>query len=110
MVSLLVSFAARSERAWELNLVTLLAWVLFDDVRHWWMRGVYRRRLRAAAPPHVARELAKRLDRVVFYERRKELAPRGKALLRSWKKVHIPFSVVLLVTMLLHIAIALKIT
>ena len=28
------------------------------------------------------------------YERRKELAPRGKALLRSWKRVHIPFSIV----------------
>ena len=44
---------------------------------------------------------------MVFYERRKELAPRGKALLKSWKRVHIPFSFALLVTMLLHIAIAL---
>lgn len=43
----------------------------------------------------------------LIFERRKELAPRGKALLRSWKRVHIPFSVVLLVTMLAHIAIAL---
>lgn len=40
-------------------------------------------------------------------ERRKEPAPRGKALLRSWKRVHIPFSIVLLVTMLVHIALAL---
>jgi len=30
--------------------------------------------------------------------------------LRSWKKVRIPFSMVLLVELLLHIAIALKLT
>jgi hypothetical protein len=30
-------------------------------------------------------------------------------LLRSWKRVHVPFSVVLLVTMLAHIAIALHV-
>ena len=98
----------RSERAWNIGLVSLLVWVLFDDLRRWFVRGSYRRRLRAVAPPMIARELARRLDKVVFYERRKELAPRGKALLKSWKKVHIPFSVVLLVTMLLHIALALK--
>jgi hypothetical protein len=45
----------------------------------------------------------------VFFERRKELAPRSKAILKSWKRVHIPFSVLLLVTMLIHIAIALNI-
>ena len=50
------------------------------------------------------------MDRVVFYERRKELAPRSKALLKAWKRVHIPFSLVLLVTMLVHIWIALELT
>jgi hypothetical protein len=100
---------ARSEHAWKMNLVSLLMWVLFDDLRHVWMRRAYARRLRALAPRPIARKLASHLDRVVFFERRKELAPRGKALLKSWKKVHIPFSVVLLVTMLLHIAIALRI-
>jgi hypothetical protein len=52
--------------------------------------------------------MARRNDRVMLFERRKELAPRGKALLRSWKRVHIPFSVVLLATMLAHIVIALR--
>ena len=97
----------RSERAWNINLVGLLFWVLIDDVRHVWLRWSYRRRLRTVAPRHVARQIARRVDRVVFLERRNELAPRSKALLKSWKKVHIPFSVVLLVTMLLHIALAL---
>ena len=97
----------RSERAWNIGLVALLLWILFDDIRHLWMRASYRRRLRALAPPPIARKIARRMDRVVFFERRKELAPRGKALLHSWKKVHVPFSVVLLVTMLLHIVLAL---
>lgn len=99
----------RSERAWDVGLIMLLLWVAYDDLRRRFVRRSYRRRLRARAPRKIARKIAARVDRVVFYERRKELAPRGKALLKSWKKVHIPFSVVLLVTMLAHIAIALGI-
>jgi hypothetical protein len=48
------------------------------------------------------------MDRVIFYERRKEIAPRSKALLKAWKRIHIPFSLVLLVTMVAHILIALE--
>jgi len=90
--------AVRSERAWEIGLMSLLLWVMFDDLRRMWTRRRDRRALRKLAP---------RIDRVVFFERRKELAPRSKAILKSWKRVHIPFSLVMLVTMLLHIAIAL---
>jgi hypothetical protein len=45
------------------------------------------------------------IDQVVVRERRNELAPRGKAVLRSWKRVPVPFSIVL-ATMLVHIALA----
>ncbi len=100
--------AARSEGSWEIGLVPLLLWVMTDDLRRMWARRRDRRALRKLAPRAVARRIARRIDRVVFYERRKELAPRSKALLRSWKRVHIPFSMVLLVTMLLHIAVALR--
>ncbi len=99
--------AARSEGSWEIGLVPLLMWVMTDDLRRMWARRRDRRALRKLAPRVIARRIASRIDRVVFYERRKELAPRSKALLRSWKRVHIPFSMVLLVTMLLHIAVAL---
>jgi hypothetical protein len=97
----------RSERAWDVGLIMLLLWVAYDDLRRRFVRRGYRSRLRTLAPRKIARKIAARVDRVVFYERRKELAPRGKALLKSWKKVHIPFSVVLLVTMVIHIGIAL---
>jgi len=99
--------AQRSATVWEIGLVPLLAWVMADDLRRIWTRRRDRRALARLAPRKLARQIARRIDRVVFFERRNELAPRGKALLRSWKRVHVPFSVVLLVTMLAHIAIAL---
>jgi Fe-S-cluster-containing hydrogenase component 2 len=99
--------AQRSTTAWEIGLVPLLLWVMADDLRRIWTRRRDRRALARLAPRTIARQIARRIDRVVFYERRKELAPRGKALLRSWKRVHVPFSIVLLVTMLAHIAIGL---
>jgi len=99
--------AVRSERAWEIGLVSLLLWVMLDDLRRSWTRRRDRRALRKLAPRKIAKQIARRIDRVVFFERRKELAPRSKAILKSWKRVHIPFSLVMLVTMLLHIAIAL---
>lgn len=99
--------AQRSATAWEIGLLPLLIWVMVDDLRRMWTHRRDRRALARLAPRTIARQIARRIDRVVFFERRKELAPRGKALLRSWKRVHVPFSVVLLVTMLAHIAIAL---
>ena len=100
--------ARRSDAAWQIGLVPLLAWVLADDVRRIWARRRDRRALARLAPRRVARSIARRIDQIVVFERRAELAPRGKALLRSWKRVHVPFSVVLLATMLAHIAIALR--
>jgi hypothetical protein len=100
--------AGRSARTWNLGLVGVLVWTLVDELRRGWRMRTTRRALRRLAPRPVARQLAARIDRIVFLERRKELAPRGKALLRAWKRVHIPFSLVLLVTMVIHIVVALK--
>jgi hypothetical protein len=102
--------ARHSEQAWEVGLIVLLGWVLVDDVRRIASRIRDRHRLRKLVPRNVARELAWRVDTVVRFERRTKLAPRGKALLKSWKRVHVPFSVALLVTMIVHIAIALKLS
>ena len=99
--------ALHAERSWQVGLTLLLGWVLIDDLRRYVARARLRRRLRGTAPRRIRRRLVRAADRVVFYERRKVLAPRSKALLRAWKRVHVPFSVVLLVTMLAHIAIAL---
>jgi Fe-S-cluster-containing hydrogenase component 2 len=99
--------AARSERSWEVGLISVLPWVLFDDLRRIWSRRRDRAALRRIAPRRVAHAIAARVDRVVFCERRNQVAPRSKALLKAWKRVHVPFSLVLLVTMVAHIGIAL---
>ena len=99
--------ARGSARSWDVGLLTLLPWVVLDDLRRMWSRRRDRAALRRVAPRKVARAIARRIDRVVFYERRNELAPRSKALLKAWKRVHIPFSLVLLVTMVVHIVIEL---
>jgi hypothetical protein len=99
--------ARRAATGWDIGLVPLLRWVVVDDLRRLRAHRRDRRTLARLAPRKLARQIARRIERVVFFERRKELAPRGKTLLRSWKRVHIPFSIVLLVTMLAHIAIAL---
>ncbi len=99
--------ANHAEGAWNVGLLGLLPWVLLDDVRRIWQRRQDRRALRTVAPRKIARAIAKRVDRVVFCERRIHLAPRTKTLLKAWKRVHIPFSMVLLVTMTMHIVIAL---
>ena len=97
----------RAERSWQVGLLVLLGWVVLDDLRRFVARRRLARALRGHCPGRVARRLVRAVDRVVFYERRKVLAPRSKALLKAWKRVHIPFSLVLLVTMTVHIAIAL---
>ncbi len=99
--------AEHARRAWEIGLLPLLLWAMADDLRRWWTRRHHRRALRDLAPRAIVRQIVRRVDRVVLYERRQELAPRGRALLRAWKRVHIPFSLALLVTMVIHIWIAL---
>ena len=98
----------RAQGAWEIGLTALLLWVMADDIRRWWQRGQHRRALRRFGAHKIARQVVRHMDRVIFYERRKELAPRSKALLKAWKRIHIPFSLVLLVTMVAHILIALE--
>ena len=98
----------RAEGAWRIGLITLLGWVMIDDIRRWWTRGTHRRALKRLGAQKIARRVVRHMDRVIFYERRKEIAPRSKALLKAWKRIHVPFSLVLLVTMIGHILIALS--
>lgn len=97
----------RARDAWKVSLVSLIPWVIADDLRRWRERRSHRRALRQRVPRKLVRPIVRCMDRVLFFERRKELAVRGKALLKAWKRVHIPFSLVLLVTMAIHIAVEL---
>ena len=79
-------------------------WILMEDLRRpgRWMRrrGVFRG---ANVPRRVARELSQRTGRLMLIERRRVLVPRAQMLLHSWKKVHVPFSLIMAGIAVVHI-------
>lgn len=78
------------------GLVGALWWIMMEDLRRpirWFSR---RHRLRkTAAPKPVVRELIRRTGRMILIDRRGVLVPRAQLLLHSWKKVHVPFTVLM---------------
>lgn len=82
-------------------------WILAEDLKRPFRRvrrGVYLRR--AAAPRGIRRELAYRTARLLIIQRRRVLMPRAQLLLHSWKKVHVPFTFIMVVLSGLHIWVA----
>jgi hypothetical protein len=79
-------------------------WILMEDLRRpgRWLK---RRRMirKSGAPRRVAHGLAERVGRMMIIERRRVLAPRAHLVLHSWKKVHVPFSILLLILAAVHI-------
>lgn len=79
-------------------------WILMEDFRRpgRWLR---RKRLFRAAnvPRRVAKELAHRTGRMQLIERRRVLVPRAQVLLHAWKKVHVPFSMIMAAIAAVHI-------
>jgi Fe-S-cluster-containing hydrogenase component 2 len=82
-------------------------WVTFEDLKRpaRWMkrRGAFRR---TGVPKEVARELEERTGRMMLINRRRVLATRAHLLLHSWKKVHVPFSIIMAAISLVHIWLA----
>jgi hypothetical protein len=103
--------AMQRERAMHVGqrarLLGAFAWILIQDLRRpgRWMA---RRALfaRANLPRKVAREMAQRTGRLMLFERRRVLVPRAQLLLHTWKKVHVPFSLVMAGISLVHIWLA----
>jgi Fe-S-cluster-containing hydrogenase component 2 len=59
-------------------------------------------------PTRDRRELAYRMGRMMLTDRRRVIVPRAKLILHSWKKVHVPFSIIMAVLATVHIVIAFK--
>ena len=89
------------------RLVGTFWWIMMEDLRRpgRWLkrRRVFRR---ADVPRKVGRELAQRVGRMLLIERRRVLVPRAQLLLHSWKKVHVPFSVIMAGIAVVHIWLA----
>ncbi len=86
------------------NFLWALTWLVLEDLRRptrWFAR---RRKLRKThAPKAVVRELIRRTGRMILIDRRGVLVPRAQLLLHSWKKVHVPFTIVMVVISIVHI-------
>jgi Fe-S-cluster-containing hydrogenase component 2 len=82
-------------------------WIMVQDVGRP-LRWLRRRALfaRANLPRKVAREIAQRTGRLMLFERRRVLVPRAQLLLHTWKKVHVPFSLVMAAISAVHIWLA----
>jgi hypothetical protein len=82
-------------------------WILGEDLRRP-TRWLHRRAVlrQSGLPRRVRRELAYRIGRLILMERRRVLVPRAQLLLHVWKKVHVPFSLVMTAISVVHIYVA----
>lgn len=80
-----------------------LFWIMSEDLKRPSRRLLRKMALREQAPRSVAKEIAERTGRLVLIERREVLLPRAQLILHSWKKVHVPFTVILTVLSAVHI-------
>jgi hypothetical protein len=59
-------------------------------------------------PRRQAREMRQRVGRMLLIHRRQVLAPRAQLLLHSWKKVHVPFTIIMVGIASVHIYLGFK--
>jgi hypothetical protein len=89
------------------GMLRTLIWIIMEDLRRpgRWLR---RRRIfkKSGAPRPVWKDLSKRVGRMMLADRRKVLVPRAQLLLHSWKKVHVPFTIIMVIISAVHIWVA----
>lgn len=79
-------------------------WILGEDIRRPFTR--MRRRMLIRQLPvakRLKKELFYRTGRMALIHRRRVLVPRAKLLLHTWKKVHVPFSIIMALISAVHI-------
>jgi Fe-S-cluster-containing hydrogenase component 2 len=78
------------------SILRALWWLLFQDIgripRTWARRG---RLAQLGVDRHTRKDLARRAARMIVIARRQVVAPKAQLLLHSWKKVHVPFTIIL---------------
>jgi Fe-S-cluster-containing hydrogenase component 2 len=73
-----------------------LWWLIFQDIGRIPTTIARRSRLKQlGADRRTRRDLARRTARMIVIARRHVVAPKAQLLLHSWKKVHVPFTVIL---------------
>jgi hypothetical protein len=86
------------------GMLRALIWILAEDARRpsrWWAR---RKKLgRLGLKGKARRDLVRRASRAMRIHRSRVLAPKAQLLLHSWKKVHVPFTVILTAFTVVHV-------
>jgi Fe-S-cluster-containing hydrogenase component 2 len=81
-----------------------LAWLVSEDLRRparWWKR---RKRLaKLGVTGAVRRDLVRRTGRILLVHRGRVMAPKAQLLLHSWKKVHVPFTILMTAFTVVHV-------
>ena len=81
-----------------------LAWLLLEDLRRPGRRLRRRGRLaRLGMQGRARRDLVARTSRMMLIQRSAVIAPKAALLLHSWKKVHVPFTILLAGSAAAHI-------
>ncbi|HEX2691157.1 MAG TPA: 4Fe-4S dicluster domain-containing protein [Kofleriaceae bacterium] len=89
------------------SMLRALWWLIFQDIGRWPRTLARRGRLAQLGVDRKTRkELAKRAGRMIVIARRQVVAPKAQLLLHSWKKVHVPFTILLTVFSAAHIYIS----
>jgi hypothetical protein len=86
------------------SLLRAMWWLIFQDVGRIPRTFARRRRLAQLGVQRKLRnDLSRRAGRMIVIARRQVVAPKAQLLLHSWKKVHVPFTVILTVFATAHI-------
>ncbi|HEX7702843.1 MAG TPA: 4Fe-4S dicluster domain-containing protein [Kofleriaceae bacterium] len=99
--------ARAQDVAMSTSLLRAMWWLIFQDVGKIPRTLARRGRLKTLGVDRRARaDLARRTGRMIVIARRQVVAPKAQLLLHSWKKVHVPFTVILTGFAVLHIWVA----
>ena len=86
------------------SLLRALWWLIFQDVGRIPKTIARRSRLKhMGVDKRTRKDLARRTGRMIVIARRQVVAPKAQLLLHSWKKVHVPFTVILTGFAVFHI-------
>jgi hypothetical protein len=84
------------EVAMSPSVTRALWWLIFQDIGRIPATMARRGRLKQlGVDRRTRRDLARRAARMIVIARRQVVAPKAQLLLHSWKKVHVPFTVIL---------------
>ena len=90
------------------SVLRALRWLIFQDIGRVFRTLARRGRLKQLGVDNrrLRNELSKRAARMIVIARRQVVAPKAQLLLHSWKKVHVPFTVLLTAFSAAHIWIS----